>query len=148
MANQQIQALPPHTELHSLSSHAEVAAAALGSVYAANEFGKAINDHDNETDHFVKAAVAATVAVGAYEMLRRQKERHNSHPGSAGSTNAKAHPTSSEPQHHTKYVLEEAAGLYAFGKELLGDRKHHVAHLVLEAIGATGLIKDVRDRVG
>jgi hypothetical protein len=148
MANKQTQVLPPHPELHGLSSHAEVAAAALGSVYAANEFGKAINDHDNETDHFVKAAVAATVAVGAYEMLRRQKEQHNSHPGSADSTNAKTRPTSSEPRHHTKYLLEEAAGLYAFGKELLGDRGHHVAHLVAEAVGATGLIKDVRDRVG
>lgn len=147
MANQQIQSLPPHHELHSLSSHAEVAAAALGSVYAANEFGKAINDSDdNNTDHFVKAAVAATVAVGAYEMLRRKKESHHSHSGSGGSTNATAYPTSSEPKHHKKYVLEEAAGLYALGRELLGDKRHHVAHLVAEAVGATGLIKDLRDR--
>jgi hypothetical protein len=69
MPSKHTQVLPPHPELHSLSSHAEVAAAALGSVYAANELGKAINDHDNETNHFVKAVVAATVAVGAYEML-------------------------------------------------------------------------------
>ena len=134
---------PP--ELHNSSSHTEIAAAALGSVYAANELGKALNDHDdnNQTEHFLKASVAAVVAIGAFEMLRRKMDEQNGHP-----TSTKAHPTSTEPRHHKRHVLEEAAGLYALGKELLGDNKHHVAHLVAEAVGATGLLKDVRDRVG
>jgi hypothetical protein len=136
MPNQQIQSPQKQHEYHTLSSHAEIAVAALGSVYAAHEFGKAIDDvDDNNTEHFMKAAVAATVAVGAYEMHRRKTEPH-----------ATASPTSSEPKHHKKYMLEEAAGLYALGKELLGDRKHHVTHLVAEAVGATGLIKDIRGR--
>jgi hypothetical protein len=44
-------------------------------------------------------------------------------------------------------MLEEVAGLYALGSELLGDKRHHVAHLVVEAVDATGLIKDLRDRI-
>ena len=148
MSHKHTQVLQPHPELHSLSSHAEIAAAALGSVFAADEFGKAINEHDNEKDHFVRAIVAAAVAVGAYEMLRRKEEQHNGHNGHHGSAGSKTHQTSSDPRHHTRYLLEEAAGLYAVGKELLGDRKHHVAHLVAEAVGATGFIKDVRDRTG
>jgi hypothetical protein len=142
MANHQIQSNP---ELHSFSSHAELAAAALGSVVAANEFGKAVSDHDDhETDRFVKAAVAATVAIGAYEMLRKKMEPHHSHPGGGYPT---THPTPSDPKHHKRHMVEEAAGLYALGRELLGDKKHHITHLVAEAVGATGLIKELRDRV-
>jgi hypothetical protein len=55
-----------------------------------------------------------------------------------------AYPTSPKPKHHTKYMLEEAAGLYALGS---GDKRHHAAHLVAEAVRATGLIKDLRDRI-
>src|SRR5947209_19815957 len=125
MANQQIQSRPPHHELHSLSSHAEIAAAALGSVYAANELGKAINDHDdNDTDHFVKAAVAATVAIGAFEMLRRKNEPHHHHSGSNGSTNATVYPKSSDPKHHKRYMEEEPAAVYALGRQLHGHKKH------------------------
>jgi hypothetical protein len=140
MANQNGHQPPPN--LHSASSHAEVAAAALGSVYAANEFGKAINEHtDNQTEHFLKAAVAATVAIGAFEMLRRKVDEHGGQ-----QTSTKSHPTPYEP-HYKRHILEEAAGAYALGKELLGDNKHHFAHLVAEAVGATGLLKGVRDRL-
>ena len=80
-------------------------------------------------------------------MLRRKRESHHDHSESSHSANATAYPTSPEPKHHTKYMLEEAAGLYALGRELLGDGRHHVTHLVAEAVGATGLIKDLRDRI-
>lgn len=33
-----------------------------------------------------------------------------------------------------------------WGKELLGDDKHHVAHLIAEAMGAAGLIRDIHYR--
>jgi hypothetical protein len=42
--------------------------------------------------------------------------------------------------------LEEVIGAYSLGREILGDRKHHVAHLVGEALGATGLIQELRAR--
>jgi hypothetical protein len=123
---------------HTLPSNIDVAAAALGSVYAANELGKALNDHDNKdaTPHYLKALVGAAVAVGAYEMARNK-------------TNGNGPPLggeSGEPPHHGRRLLEEAVGAFALGKDLLGDRQHHVAHLVAEALGATGLIKDIRDR--
>lgn len=37
-------------------------------------------------------------------------------------------------------------GAYSLGAEILGDRKHHVVHLVGEALGATGLIQKLRTR--
>lgn len=124
---------------HTLPSNIDVAAAALGSVYAANELGKALNDHDNKdaTPHYLKALVGAAVAVGAYEMARNKTKDGNDPPlgGESG-----------EPPHHGRHLLEEAVAAYALGKDLLGGRKHDVAHLVAEALGATGLIKDIRDR--
>lgn len=71
----------PSQELHTLSSHAEVAAAALGSVCAANELGKALTDnHDEATDHYLKVTVGAAVAVGAYYQLSKKSERRQKRP--------------------------------------------------------------------
>jgi hypothetical protein len=42
--------------------------------------------------------------------------------------------------------LEEVIEAYSLGREILGDRKHHVAHLLGEALGATGLIQELRAR--
>jgi len=55
-------------------------------------------------------------------------------------------PVITSQESDTVMLLEEAVGAYGFSKELLGDRKHHVAHLVAEALGAAALIKDIRDR--
>jgi hypothetical protein len=41
-------------------------------------------------------------------------------------------------------LVEEIIGAYSVGKEMLGDRRHHVVHLVGEALGATGLIQELR----
>jgi len=48
--------------------------------------------------------------------------------------------------HHRRHLLEEAAGAYMLGNELLGDDKYHVAHLIAEATGAAGLIRDLHYR--
>jgi hypothetical protein len=132
-------------DLHTFSSHAEVAAAALGSVYAASELGKAIQDHEGGgNEHWVKAAIGATVAVGAYEMLSRKQNTTPGHDHHSHYNHHSEHEAS--PPHHTRHLLEEAAGAYSLGKELMGDNRHHIAHLVAEAVGATGLIKDIQNR--
>ncbi|KAH6716486.1 hypothetical protein BKA61DRAFT_574282 [Leptodontidium sp. MPI-SDFR-AT-0119] len=38
----------------------------------------------------------------------------------------------------------EVIRAYSLGTELMGDKRHHVAHLVGEAIGATGLLQELR----
>ena len=122
---------------HTPPSNIDLIAAAIGSVYAADELGKALNDHDKKgaTPHYLKALVGAAVAVGAYEMAKTKEGNDPPLEGESG-----------EPPHHVRHLLEEAVGAYVLGKDLLGDRKHHVAHLVAEALGATGLNKDLRDR--
>ena len=151
---------PNAKELNTLSSRAELAAAALGSVYAANEFGKAIADNDEGAgDHYVKAAVGAAVAVGAFHQLQKKVSResietdggHHPHVDHHGGHHERhSHHDEparlGEPPHHTRHLLEEAAGLYSVGKELLGDKRHHVAHLIAEAMGAVGAIKDIQAR--
>lgn len=147
----------PNQELHTLSTHAEVAAAALGSVYAANELGKALADHHEEaTDHYLKATVGAAVAVGAYHQLPKKADRRRKQGADSmsSSDDGMQHPCQSPSDHHNdhhhphhrRHLLEEAAGAYSLGKELLGDKEHHVAHLIAEAMGAAGMIRDIRYR--
>jgi len=41
-------------------------------------------------------------------------------------------------------LTEEIVGAYSLGKELLGDRQHHIAPLIEEVIGGLGLLEDER----
>lgn len=149
-------------EIHTTSSHLEEAAAALGSVYAANQFSQALQDEGDSTEHYVKAAVGTLVALGAYHKLSN-KASHDSLPGHSSESHTDHHPrhhpdhshhrrpsdSSDEytPPHHTRHLVEEAAGAYSLGKEMLtGDKKNHIVHLVAEALGATGLIKDILNK--
>jgi hypothetical protein len=137
-------ALQNPQELHSLSSHAEVAAAALGSVYAANRLIKAVDENPkDEAGHSVKALVSAAVAIGAYEQMKKKALKQCPvHKHCNGCPACKSGP----PEHHTRHMVEEMAGayaLYALGKELLSNHRHHTTHLVMEALGATGLVKDI-----
>ncbi|KIX99455.1 uncharacterized protein Z520_05031 [Fonsecaea multimorphosa CBS 102226] len=154
---------PNNNGLHSLKTNAEVAAMAASGVYAANELGKAISDdYKDASDHYMKAAVGAAVAVGAFQLLQKQKRkreedeydssedeehhhrRHEPRPRRY-SDHEHRHEYSESPG-HTRRLLEEAVGAYSLGKELLGDRRHHVIHLVTEALGAVAAIKEVNQR--
>ncbi|OAP64595.1 hypothetical protein AYL99_00567 [Fonsecaea erecta] len=148
--------------LHSFKTNVEVAAMAGSGVYAANELGKAVaEDYKDASDHYVKAAVGAAVAVGAFQLLKKQKrereeddyassddeEHHHRHePRPRRHSHHEHHHEHSESPGHTRRLLEEAVGAYSLGKELLGDRRHHVIHLVTEALGAVAAVKEVNDR--
>ncbi|KEF54267.1 uncharacterized protein A1O9_09433 [Exophiala aquamarina CBS 119918] len=161
-----------------MSSHTEAAVGALGSAYAAHELVKALDDDKHEAgDHYLKAAVGAAVAVGAFYQLSKKADHplwrrdsdissddedaqhtelvktdqtqivrhkhhehheHHEHHGSHGSHHL--HPA------HNRLLLEEAVGAYSLGKELLGDKRHHIIHLIGEALGAVGTIKDIHDQ--
>ena len=141
----------PVKELNTLTSRAELAAAAVGSMYAVNELGKAIADNDDgEGDHYTKAAIGAAVAIGAFYHLQNKvshekpdNDNHHSHRHYPEENHEHHHP---DPPHYTRHRLEEAAAMYSVGKELLGDKRHHIAHLVAETLGAIGAIKDINAR--
>ncbi|OAL38017.1 hypothetical protein AYO20_02850 [Fonsecaea nubica] len=153
----------PHNDgLHSLKTNFEVAAMAASGVYAANELGKAVaEDYKDANEHYVKAAVGAAVAVGAFHLLQKQKrereedeyisssdeEQHHRHsPRPRRHSHHEHHHEHLEGPGHTRRLLEEAVGAYSLGKELLGDRRHHVIHLITEALGAVAAAREVSER--
>ena len=158
------------------SSKADLAAAATSTVITVDQLMKAIEaSHEGKEDHAKKhlgyAAVGAAVAVGAMELLRRDelRKRHEES-GSEDEVvvvDADSHrrhhhhdchdveivhvsPKSGrdhEPKGHKRRLAEEIAGAYSLGQEIMGHKKHHVAHVVAEVLGAVAAIKDARDHV-
>jgi hypothetical protein len=54
-----------------------------------------------------------------------------------------------EPHHgndsgHTRHLIEQAAGAYALGRQLLGHKHHSLIKLVAEAMGAAGLYQEAQ----
>ncbi|KAL4876727.1 hypothetical protein BJY04DRAFT_139095 [Aspergillus karnatakaensis] len=196
--------------LHTYKAHATTAAAAGGTVYAANQLIKAFDDDDEDsTPHLLKAGVGAAVAIGALEMLRKDDDRlstyrrllekkydhhshshaddhahhhtraikssditeehqlvttgNNSHQHShdhghqhghaerktrqeavSNSSSRSSSASSFDEKGHKRRLAEELVGAYALGKQLLGDDKHKVMHLVMDAVGAAGLLKEIK----
>ena len=159
------------------SSKADLAAAATSTVITADQLMKAIEaSHEGKNDHAKKhlgyAAVGAAVAVGAMELLRRDELRkrhedsdsedevvvvdadshhHHHHHGDYHDTEiVHVSPRSGrdhEPKGHKRRLAEEIAGAYSLGQEIMGHKKHHVAHVVAEVLGAVAAMKDTRDHV-
>ena len=74
----------------------------------------------------MKAAIGAAIAVGAYRMLHdhngvryTNKSDCPAHHKILGVCNTQAH-SGSDPPHYMRHLLEEVAGAYALGNELLG----------------------------
>jgi hypothetical protein len=150
---------------HHLLKDAELLAGSASAVYGANQLLKATEPDEDKTNHLVKAGIAALVAIGAFEMLRRSELSQNDpdyrprsrsrsrsfSPDDRSRDRSSSHHSgrsgrSHEVRHHKAHIAEEVIGAYALGKELLGDKKHRVGHLVAEAIGAAGLYQELRGR--
>lgn len=80
-----------------------------------------------------------TIHVSTGEEVRdmRLSERGEHVPSSRSSS------VSSAESGHNRRLAEELVGAYSLGKQLLGDDKHKVAHLVADAVGATALLKEI-----
>ncbi|KAF3479588.1 uncharacterized protein GIQ15_06564 [Arthroderma uncinatum] len=202
-------------ENSSIKSHVGTAVGAGGAVVAAHELIRSVedrDDHEERNAHLIKAAIGAATAVGAYELLRRDKggfykhhrreettthhhsgesdivtqqtqmqststdlsrnqiaisstqrqetdastydsdsdssQRHShrhrsSHSHSHSRSRSRSHSHSNEGG-HTRRMIEQVAGAYALGRELLGDDHHHVAHLVAEALGTVALAREAK----
>jgi hypothetical protein len=164
-------AMAGKTDKLSTTETLEVTAGATGAVYAINEIFKTLDPEDKDTtEHLVKGGIGAAVAIGAWELIRRREAGevgidhgyqgpHNGYPirsvryrsrsrsiSPSRSRGSRSRSSSSHIKHHGRHLAEEIVGAYALGKELLGDRRHHVGHLVGEALGATGFVQDLRAR--
>lgn len=152
----------------------ETAIMAGSGVIAADQILEAIKDQrqhrgDDATSHYLKAGVAAAVAVGAYEMLKRDQEEREGREGlaplregrqhvhlgdddrdwserdwerrSRSRSTGSGHSPDKDP-HHLRHLAEEAAGAYALGRQAMGHNQHPIVKLVAEVLGATGLYKE------
>jgi hypothetical protein len=57
------------------------------------------------------------------------------------------HGRDTSPNGHKRRLAEEIVGAYALGQEIMGHKKHHIAHVVAEVLGAVAALKDTRDHV-
>jgi hypothetical protein len=57
------------------------------------------------------------------------------------------HGRHTSPNGHKRRLAEEIVGAYALGQEIMGHKKHHIAHVVAEVLGAVAALKDTRDHV-
>ncbi|KAF3921860.1 hypothetical protein AA313_de0208604 [Arthrobotrys entomopaga] len=148
----------------SAKEKAELGLTAAGSVYAVSQLveGFRSDKHGSSEDankHYIKAATGAAVAVGAYEMRKAEKAAPVSpsqayeRDGKTRGNRIKKHQRTEyrppkrlrEHEHgHTRRLLEETVGAYALGRELMGDKKHHKAHVAAETLGAVGALREAR----
>jgi hypothetical protein len=166
----------PH---ESMTGHPKVDTALLAGsgVIAADQIMEAIKDHrerhpEDATGHYVKAGLAAAVAIGAYEMLKKDEEarresegdyphhegRHHVHLGDREredeeewereerrrSRSRSVEDRDDEDPHHGRHLLQEAVGAYALGRQAMGHKQHPIVKLVAEALGATGLYEEAK----
>jgi len=128
-----------------MSGHRKIDTAVLAGsgVVAADQIMQAVRDHkdhhpDDATAHYIKAAIAGAVAIGAYEMLKKDE----------GGTKRDVYEIDIEETHHGtepghgRHLIEEALGAYALGRQLMGHRHHSLIKLVAEALGAAGLYQE------
>jgi len=134
-----------------MTSHTKLDTAILAGsgVVAADQIMQAIRDHkdkhpDDATAHYVKAAIAGAVAIGAYEMLKKDenlKANWNPHDEKNVDSDMEHHGAGTG---HGRHILEEAVGAYALGRQMMGHRNHPIVKLVAEALGAAGLYQEAK----
>jgi hypothetical protein len=130
------------TKRLSFSDDTKLAVGATGAVLAIDQVEHTIDSEEHRLNHALKAAIGAAVAIGAYELLRRN-DNSAKQPNGQPKLKSRTRSSSPHPKHHDRDLAEEVIGAYALGKELLGDKKHHIAHLVGEAIGVRGLLQEL-----
>jgi len=100
-----------------LAEDSELLADAAGAVIAVDQFAKGLESKDHTVSHLSKAAVSAAVAIGAYELLRRQQEldekHHHDHRHHHNETSPTREVTYGPHEHH---LVKEIIGAYGLGK--------------------------------
>jgi len=135
------------------STKTDMAVVAASVVGMADQIMQGVRDQrerqpDAATGHYLRAAVAGAIALGAAEMLRRDEnhDRRHHHQPPLGSDGRPAKP--GDHDGHTRDMLAEAAGAYALGRQMLGHNDHHILKLIAEGLGAVALAKEAdRDLV-
>lgn len=147
----------------------DTAIGAISAVEMADQLMRGIRDDRQHQSteaqaHYVKAAVAGAIAIGAYEMLKKDERRENgnhshSHHDRVGTDGATSeHRSKSQYDehhsnghdhhgHHSNFIAE-ALGAYSLGRQAMGHSEHNILKLVAEGLGAVALGKEVHTEMG
>jgi hypothetical protein len=122
-----------------------IATAAVTGVVAADQLAKGLraerHKSDHAIDHFTKAGVNAAVAIAALGLL--------THDTTATDIVKKISKTTrnitpdDNYSGHSRRLVEEIIGAYSLVQEMIGNTKHHTAHMILEALGGVAALRDM-----
>lgn len=134
-----------------VNSKLETAALAGSVVAMADQIMQGVRENrehnpDEAKEHYVKAAIAGAIALGAYKMMESDENqwRHN-HGEPDMYYDPK--PPASPDSHHTRDLIAEAAGAYALGRQMMGHKNHFMLKLIAEGLGAAALARETKKDV-
>jgi len=133
----------------------DTAIAAGGVVEAADEIMRGIRDNREDksgTKHYVTAAVAVAIALGAYAMLRKDEgldeKHHHSYHHHGHDHDGHDRNRQHDDSGHVRDLVAETAGAYALGRQMLGHNDWKILKLVAEGLGAAAFAQEAdRDLV-
>ncbi|KAK0725099.1 hypothetical protein B0H67DRAFT_680530 [Lasiosphaeris hirsuta] len=130
-------------------SKLETAALATSVVTAADQLMMGVRDTrehqpSDANEHYVKAAIAGAIAIGAYQLLQHDENKHRDeqHPRRKHIGDPRPEKIGEE-KGHTMDMAAEAIGAYAAGRQMLGYNNHKILKLIAEGLGAAALAREV-----
>ncbi|KAE8443048.1 hypothetical protein EG329_002442 [Mollisiaceae sp. DMI_Dod_QoI] len=135
------------------TENAELAVGATSAIVAADQLLQATDPDEEKTSHLVKAGIGAAIAIGAFELLRRQNEKDREDRASQGrrprqlrqsgswERSQSRSPTPSRSRTRSGPRSESHSGYRSRSRS--SHIKHHKRHVVEEIIGAYSLGKEM-----
>lgn len=149
----------------------DTAVAAASVVSMADQIMRGMHDNNEHRpnaaqSHYVKAAIAGAIAIGAFEMLKKDEHQvrgraeyaneteHNrdvictrsySHSRSRSPSRSRSRSSSRHRKHHNghkKDLMAQTLGAYSLGRQIMGHTDHTILKLVAEGLGLAALAKD------
>jgi len=134
-----------------VNSKLETAALAGSVVAMADQIMQAVrenreNNPDEAKEHYVKAAIAGAIALGAYKMMESDENQWRANHGEDNMGFDNKPPAPPDP-HHARDMLAEVAGAYALGRQMMGHKDHRMLKLIAEGLGAAALARETKKDV-
>ncbi|KAK0654808.1 hypothetical protein B0T16DRAFT_450566 [Cercophora newfieldiana] len=126
-------------------SKLETAALAASAVACADQLMLGIRDHregqqHDANSHYVKAAIAGAIAVGAFALMEKDENKHRDEEGdNEMGYEPRTDKGLADRKGHTLDLAAEAAGAYALGRQMMGHKNNMIVKLIAEGLGAAAL---------
>lgn len=134
-------------------SKLETAALAASAIACADQLMLGVRDHregqqDEANSHYVRAAIAGAIAVGAFALLKKDENQHRDEVGEEEmGYEPRTDKGLEDRKGHMWDLAAEAAGAYALGRQMMGHKNHAIVKLIAEGLGAAALGKETERTV-